>query len=142
MTRSTTVGDTLRYQTYRRLGEAMSHMPGPLAHSVARGVARVIAWRGGEALDMNQRHMRRVLASECPEGVEPDADLVRRWSRRSFGAYASYWADGARLPSVDPKDVRSRFRLEEGAERLKAAMALGRGIVMALPLHEFKLTQQ
>ena len=79
---------TAKYLTYRGLGAAMGHMPLPLAQGVARGVARFMALRGGPALAMNERHMRRVLASECVEGVEPDPALVRRWSRRTFDSYA------------------------------------------------------
>lgn len=125
--------ETVRYLTYRGLGTAMGHLPEPVAHGVARSVARVMARRDGAALAMNERHMRRVLASECVDGVEPDADLVRRWSRRSFDAYARYWADGARLPYETEAAVYAHFRLEEGHEHLRAAMASGRGIVMALP---------
>ncbi|MGO8823808.1 MAG: phosphatidylinositol mannoside acyltransferase [Acidimicrobiales bacterium] len=125
--------DTAKYLTYRGLGAAMGHMPEPLAQGVARGVARTMALRGGPPLAMNERHMRRVLASECTDGVEPDPALVRRWSRRTFDSYARYWADGARLPYESEAGVRARFRLEEGEGHLRAAFALGRGIVMALP---------
>jgi KDO2-lipid IV(A) lauroyltransferase len=121
------------YATYRSLGAAMGHMPLPLAQAVARGVAWFMALRGGPTLAMNQRHMRRVLASECVDGVEPDPALVRRWSRRTFDSYARYWADGARLPYEAEAGVRARWRLEQGDEHLRAAFALGRGIVMALP---------
>ncbi len=48
--------------------------------------------------------MRRVLASECVDGVEPDAALVRRLSRRTFAEYARYWADGSRLPYLSERD--------------------------------------
>ena len=82
---------------------------------------------------MGERHMRRILASECPDGIEPDPALVRRWVRRSFGSYGRYWADGARLPYVGEAGVRARFRLEIGEDDLRAAMAQGKGIVMALP---------
>jgi KDO2-lipid IV(A) lauroyltransferase len=125
--------DTAKYLTYRGLGAAMGHMPEPLAQGLARGVARTMALRGGPALDMNERHMRRVLVSECADGVEPDPALVRRWGRRTFDSYARYWADGARLPYESESGVRARFRLEEGEDHLRAAFALGRGIVMALP---------
>jgi lauroyl/myristoyl acyltransferase len=124
---------TARYLTYRGLGAAMGHMPLPLAQGAARGVARFMALRGGPALAMNERHMRRVLASECVDGVEPDQALVRRWSRRTFDSYARYWADGARLPYEVEAGVRARWRLAEGEEHLRAAFALGRGVVMALP---------
>ncbi len=118
---------------YRGLGEAMGHLPEPVAQGAARAVGRAMALRGGPALAMNERHMRRVLASECPEGVEPDPALVRRWSRRTFDAYAQYWADGARLPYESEAGVRARWQLQEGEDHLRAAFALGRGIVMALP---------
>ena len=125
--------ETARYLTYRGLGAGMGHMPEPLAHGVARTVAGVMALRGGPAFAMNQRHLRRVLASECPDGVEPDPALVRRWSKRSFDYYARYWADGARLPYETEAGVRLHWRLEEGHEHLKTGMAQGKGIVMALP---------
>ena len=122
-----------KYLTYRGLADAMGNLPAPLAYGAAGAVSRVMAWRGGPALDMNERHMRRVLLSECVDGIEPDPALVRRWSRRTFASYARYWADGARLPYVSEAGVRARFRLEEGDDHLRAAFALGRGIVMALP---------
>ncbi len=113
---------TATYLTYRGLGAGMGHIPEPLAEGVARGVARVMALRGGPALAMSERHMRRVLASECPEGVEPDPVLVRRWSRRTFDSYARYWCDGARLPYESEAGVRARWHLQEGEEHLRAAL--------------------
>ncbi len=122
-----------KYLTYRGLGAAMGHIPEPLADGVARGVARIMAERGGAALEMNRRHMRRVLASECIDGVAPDPTLVRRWSKRTFDSYARYWADGARLPYESEAGVRARWHLLSGHEHLRAAMDRGRGMVMALP---------
>ena len=122
-----------RFLTYTGLGAAMGHMPEPMAHGIARAVAGVMALRGGPALAMHQRQMRRVLASECADGVEPDPALVRRLSRRSFDYYARYWADGARLPYETEAGVRLHWRLESGREHLSKAMAEGKGIVMALP---------
>jgi KDO2-lipid IV(A) lauroyltransferase len=125
--------DKARFLTYTGLGAAMGHMPEPMAHGIARAVAGVMALRGGPALAMHQRQMRRVLASECADGVEPDPALVRRLSRRSFDYYARYWADGARLPYETEEGVRLHWRLESGREHLSKAMADGKGIVMALP---------
>ncbi len=123
---------TTKYLTYRGLAAGMGHIPEPLAQGIARGVARVMALRGGPALAMNERHMRRVLASEY-EGVEPDPALVRRWSKRTFDSYARYWCDGARLPYESEAGVRARWQLLAGDEHLRAAMDRGRGVVMALP---------
>jgi KDO2-lipid IV(A) lauroyltransferase len=124
---------TAKYLSYRGLGTAMGRMPEPLSRGLAGGVARIMAWRGGPELDMNQRHLMRVLASECAEGVRPDPALVRRWSRRTFTEYSHYWADGARLPYVDEAGVRSRFRFERGEQLIRDAVDSGRGAVMALP---------
>jgi lauroyl/myristoyl acyltransferase len=123
---------TTKYLTYRGLASGMGHIPLPLADGVARAVARVMAIRGGPAAAMNERHIRRVLASEG-EGVEPDPALVRRLTRRSFDSYARYWCDGARLPYENEAGVRARWQLLAGREHLRAAMDRGRGIVMALP---------
>ena len=122
-----------KYLMYRGMAAGMGRMPLPLADGIARGVARVMALRGGAALDMNERHMRRVLASECVAGVEPDPALIRRWSMRTFDSYARYWCDGARLPYESEAGVRARWQLLSGREHLRAAMDRGRGIVMALP---------
>ena len=109
----------------------MGHVPEPVAYGVANVVSRFMA--RGSVLAMNERHMTRVLASECPEGVEPDPALVRRWSKRSFTSYARYWADGARLPYIGEAGVRAKWRLEGGIEHLRAAIAAGKGAIVALP---------
>jgi KDO2-lipid IV(A) lauroyltransferase len=109
----------------------MGHVPEPVAYGVADVVSRFMA--RGPALAMNQRHMTRVLASECPDGVEPDPALVRRWSKRSFTSYARYWADGARLPYIGEAGVRAKWRLEGGIEHLRTAVAQGNGAIVALP---------
>jgi KDO2-lipid IV(A) lauroyltransferase len=109
----------------------MGHVPEQMAYGVAEVVSRFMA--RGSALAMNERHMQRVLASECADGVEPDPALVRRWSKRSFTWYARYWADGARLPYIGERGVRSKWRLEGGIEHLRAAMARGGGAIVALP---------
>jgi lauroyl/myristoyl acyltransferase len=118
---------------YRGLGAAMAHVPEPVAEGAARGVARAMTLRASPALTMSEHHLRRVLASECADGVAPDPDLVRRWSRRTFDSYARYWCDGARLPYENEAGVRARWQLLQGEEHLRAAKARGRGVVMALP---------
>ena len=128
------------YWTYRGLAVALGRMPEPLARGIASAVARTMSLRGGlgSPRAMNERHLRRVLASEGGGGgrgvdVEPDVALVRRWSRRTFGEYSRYWVDGARLPFVDEAGVRARFRFERGEEHLRSAVAQGQGVVLALP---------
>jgi lauroyl/myristoyl acyltransferase len=124
--------DTARYVTYRGVATALGRLPEPLARGAAGGVARLMAWRGGSALAMNERHLRRVLQSEGA-GVVPDAALVRRWSRRTYREYSQYWVDGARLPYTSAEVVRARMMFERGEEYLREAVRSGRGVVLALP---------
>ncbi|HEX3793991.1 MAG TPA: phosphatidylinositol mannoside acyltransferase [Acidimicrobiales bacterium] len=119
--------------TYKALATAMGRLPEPVSRGVAGGVSKVMSWRGGANLAMNERHMRRILASECVDGVEPDPRLVHRWSRRTYAEYARYWADGARLPFTGSDEVYAHMRMERGDDVLRAAMAKGRGVIMALP---------
>jgi lauroyl/myristoyl acyltransferase len=124
--------DTAKYLTYRGLATAMGRIPEPLARGAASGVAQVLGRRGGPALAMNERHIRRVLQSEGA-GVLPDPALVRRWSRRTYREYSKYWVDGARLPYTSAPVIRSRMAFDRGEDHLRAAFAPGRGVVMALP---------
>jgi lauroyl/myristoyl acyltransferase len=125
---------TATYLTYRGLAEAMGHVPEPVARVAEGCVVRAMAWWGGEAREMNERHMRRVLASECVPGVVPDAALVRRLTRRSYRATGRYWLEGARLPYASPATVCARMSLEGESEQIvRSAMDEGRGVVMALP---------
>jgi KDO2-lipid IV(A) lauroyltransferase len=112
----------------------MGLVPEPVARGVAAGVGRVMSWLGGPSLAMNERHLRRILAYECTEGVVPDPALVRRWSRRSYHAYARYWMEGARLPYATPETIVARMMVTgDGEEILRKVAAEERGIVMALP---------
>ncbi len=122
----------VKYVTYRGLATAMGRLPEPLARGAAGGVARVMSRRGGPALAMNERHVRRVLESESA-GVVADPALVRRVSRRTYVQYARYWVDGARLPYTSPGVVRARMSFGRGEETLREAKSRGRGVVLALP---------
>ena len=123
-----------KYLLYRGLASAMGHAPESAARGAVGGVVRAMSQYGGSTLAMNERHMRRVLASECVAGVQPDTELVRRLSRRSYVEYGRYWLDGARLPYVPAPEVRARMMFGPGGEeRVRAAAAAGRGVVMALP---------
>jgi phosphatidylinositol dimannoside acyltransferase len=124
---------TTKYLVYRGLGTVMGYAPEGMAQRIAVAAAGAMAWRGGDALAMNERHMTRVLGSECVDGVEPDAALVKRWSRRTYTAYARYWVDGARLPYVPEPEIRARMWIERGEANLRASFAEGKGVILALP---------
>lgn len=120
------------YLAYRSLALGLSWAPERFADNATAGVAETMAKVNHSHRQMAERHLARVLASNSP-GATPDPQVVRRWARRSFRAYGRYWAEGARLSSMDTDRVISHMVIESGYEHLVAAMEEGRGVVMALP---------
>jgi KDO2-lipid IV(A) lauroyltransferase len=110
----------------------MARIPELAARAAAAAVVEVMARRRRGPKELAVDHMRRILSAGSPV-VEPDEALVRRWARRSFRAYGRYWVEGARLATTPAADVIERFDVIFGYEHLKAGMAAGKGVVMALP---------
>ncbi len=52
---------------------------------------------------------------------------------RNFASYARYWAEGATLPRIDRHELLSQISIIEGEPALRAAMAAGNGVILALP---------
>jgi phosphatidylinositol dimannoside acyltransferase len=121
-----------KYLLYRSLGEAMGRVPEPVARACAGVVGEVMSHQQGANKQMAIRHLRRVLGSASTLGP-PDEAMVRRLARKSFRSYGRYWFEAARLPAMDPAEVRRRMRVDAGYQYLQAAMAAGNGVVLALP---------
>lgn len=120
------------FLAYRSLGAALQRLPEPAAAAAAAVVGEAMARRRRGPRVLRAHHLARVLASTSPT-VAPDPDLVARWVRRSFRAYARYWVEGARLPAAGQAEVCRRMFIERGYEHLQQGMAAGRGVVMVLP---------
>jgi len=74
-----------------------------------------------------RRNLARVL------GTTP-ADVPDELVRASVRSYARYWREAFRLPSMDlAAQARSIDASVSGKEHLEAALAAGRGAVLALP---------
>jgi lauroyl/myristoyl acyltransferase len=87
------------------------------AHYAARG--------GGP--DQLRKNLARVIG--VPPAAVPDALM-----RASLESYGRYWREAFRLPTMDHTELARR--IDEtflGADNLDAALAAGRGVVMALP---------
>jgi lauroyl/myristoyl acyltransferase len=66
-------------------------------------------------------------------GVAPK-DVPDSLMRASLGSYARYWREAFRLPTMDHHAIGQRLtELAVGQENLDAALAAGRGAVLALP---------
>ncbi|MBB5804203.1 KDO2-lipid IV(A) lauroyltransferase [Saccharothrix ecbatanensis] len=95
----------------------------PLFDLVADRAAR----RGGDGVRQLRANLRRVV----PQAGEAELDELVRLALRS---YARYWREAFRLPSLDLKAAYAECdRTMTGVENLDAALAEGRGAVIALP---------
>ena len=84
------------------------------------------------AIRAEQRRMVSVNLARVLGAGDGDQALVDRWARRSFRAYARYWVEGARLGRTSPVEVEERTFVQ-GLEYLADGVAMGRGVIMALP---------
>jgi phosphatidylinositol dimannoside acyltransferase len=115
------------FRTYTTLGRVLSAMPEPAALAVASLAGDVLFRVRGDQRRMVSNNLRRVIGADGS-----DTEVLDRWARRSFRAYARYWVEGARLATTSPAEVEERTFVQ-GFEHLEAGMAAGKGVIMALP---------
>ena len=65
-------------------------------------------------------------------GRQPDDPMVARVARRAFQNYGRMLMDFVLLGSLSPQDLIARVSVH-GREHLEAALAQGRGVIMAVP---------
>ena len=100
-------------------------MPEFAARNVFDAGARYTSRNGGPA--QLRKNLARVI------GVAPN-EVPDSLMRASLASYARYWREAFRLPTMDHHALGRRLaELALGAEHLDAALADGRGAVMALP---------
>ena len=105
---------------------AVRALPESLAAAAFRRGADLAARRHGPGTRQLRSNLRRVVGPAV--GEQALDDLVREALR----SYARYWLETFRLPSMDPDSVVSRVAAV-GAEHIDAAVAAGRGVILALP---------
>jgi phosphatidylinositol dimannoside acyltransferase len=101
-------------------------LPRPVAAALFAAGADRAARRGGPAVQRLRRNLRRVVG---PGPAEAELDALVRAGLRS---YARYWLEAFRLPAQSPERVLADFHFP-GQGELAAAMAAGRGCILALP---------
>ncbi|MFI9008269.1 phosphatidylinositol mannoside acyltransferase [Actinosynnema sp. NPDC053489] len=102
-------------------------LPERAARWLFDAVADRAARRGGGGVRQLRANLRRVV----PRAGEAELDELVRLAVRS---YARYWREAFRLPSLDLAEVSAELdRSLSGVENLDAALAGGRGAVVALP---------
>jgi KDO2-lipid IV(A) lauroyltransferase len=115
------------FRTYTTLARCLAALPEPVAMGMGSVVGDVLYAVRGEQRTMVSNNLRRVLGADVS-----DQDIVDRWARRSFRAYARYWVEGARLGRTSPTEVEQRTFVD-GLRHLVDGMAAGNGVIMALP---------
>ncbi|WP_101528238.1 phosphatidylinositol mannoside acyltransferase [Mycobacterium simiae] len=104
---------------------AVRTVPESAARNVFDAGARYAA-RGGGPVQL-RKNLARVL------GVPP-AQVPDTLMREALASYARYWREAFRLPSMDHRVLARRVdETFQGADVLDAALAEGRGAVLALP---------
>jgi KDO2-lipid IV(A) lauroyltransferase len=115
------------FRTYTTLGSCIAALPEPMALGLGNVVGDVLYRVRHEHRAMVKANLARVLGADGG-----DAQLLDRWARRSFRAYARYWVEGARLPATSPDEV-VQHTFVDGLQHLHEGSATGRGTILALP---------
>jgi phosphatidylinositol dimannoside acyltransferase len=117
------VSGRLAYYAYRVLSGLFGLLPEPVMRRLGYGTGWAVSFVARRRFRMAVRHQERVLG---------EAGSATRSARRVFGYYGRYWAE------VFWMRPRRREALLAGTEvanleQLHGAVALGRGVVLALP---------
>jgi KDO2-lipid IV(A) lauroyltransferase len=113
---------TPAYKVAARVARGLPH---PVAAAGARGLGRLAGRLAKDRRAQVERNLRR---------VDPtlSGPALRRMVDQTFESYARYYEESFRLPGTSAADLDAGFRAD-GWHHLDAALAEGRGAIMALP---------
>ena len=111
---------------YRLGARALRALPPGLRHSAASPGGTAWFW-----LSAKQRRASLVNYAAAL-GLEPGDPEVARVARRAFQNYGRMLMDFLLLGSLSPAELIARMS-DDGRENLDAALARGRGVIMAVP---------
>jgi lauroyl/myristoyl acyltransferase len=110
-----------------RAGMALGrNLPRPLADALGQVAARASVWLSPDRRVVVERNLERV------HGRKLSPLELRREVGRTFAAYARYYADTARLPTLTTSELDAGFSYE-GLDHIEDARATGIGPILALP---------
>lgn len=114
----------IRVLAYLAAWRLVRMLPERLAYALFTLVADVAWWRRGGSVARLEANLAR---------ARPDVDDagLRALSHEGLRSYARYWCDAFRLPTWSRQRLLATVRAE-GDEPVRAELAAGRGVVMAL----------
>ncbi|GAB3657108.1 phosphatidylinositol mannoside acyltransferase [Actinocorallia lasiicapitis] len=104
----------------------VKRLPEPVTRRVFAKIADRTWKQHGKGVRQLERNLARVL------GTAPDAPEVRALSRKAMRSYLRYWLETFRLPVLSERRICDGMHVT-GHEQIHAAVAAGRGVVLALP---------
>ena len=110
---------------YRSAARLARLTPGRLGQSGAKVLGAVAGALMGRRCATAERHQRRV-------SPELDHQALRARVRQACSSYIRYWFESFRVPHLSSTEVAAGFDIV-GFERITAARAAGRGLILALP---------
>jgi phosphatidylinositol dimannoside acyltransferase len=113
---------TPAYQAAARIARGV---PPGVARTGALGLGRAAARISRGRRAQVERNLRRIDPTLSPSEL-------RRLVDATFASYARYYEESFRLPGTSPADLDAGFT-HAGYEHLDAALAAGRGAIMAMP---------
>lgn len=119
-------GARATYLAYRAGAALAQVLPPAVAGPTARVAARVAAVALPGRRRMVERHQRRVARGDL------DGRHLRDAVHGAFDSYARYWLEMFTLPRDAGGDLAAHFDIE-GWHHIEDGLALGRGVVVALP---------
>ena len=116
----------LTYAAYRAAAAAVRALPPGTAYRLGEAAAG-LAWRiDGKRRQVVERNLARILGDGLMSG-ERD-----RLSRAVFASYGRYWVESFTIPTLTRKDLDAAVTVE-GLDGLDAALAAGKGAILAIP---------
>lgn len=118
------MSERLSLSAYRLGWRMVRAMPERLAYLVFSALAQLAWLAQGRGVRQLETNLSRVVPSA-------GAVALKSLSRKGMHSYLRYWCDAFRLPGWTPERILATCRAE-GDAPVRAALAEGRGVVMAL----------
>jgi len=101
-------------------------LPEPVARRQFDAIADAAWMRHGRSVQRLEANLRRVLGPRAP------ARELRRTTHLGMRSYLRYWCEVFQMPRIPVAELIDRMQSED-EPRMRAAVASGRGMILALP---------